>query len=66
MEAKTMQELKNLITGTLLDITISNPEKTEELTKIKIRQMDLKVRYNIRLRSLPKPRPFIKTLPWKN
>ena len=33
MDAKTVQELKSLIIGALLDVTISNPEKTEEFTK---------------------------------
>ena len=35
MDTKTLQELKNLITDTLLDITISNPEKTETLSKVR-------------------------------
>ena len=49
MDAKITADLKSLITDELMDITISNPEKNEHLTKIKIRPMELKgkVRYQI-------------------
>ena len=42
MDTKTIVDLQALITDKLLDITISNPEKNETLTKIKIRPMELK------------------------
>lgn len=62
MNAKTLQELKNLITDTLLDITISNPEKTETLTKIKIRPMELKGKMQYQIEEFTKTQAFHKNV----
>jgi len=62
MDVKTIQELKNLITDTLLDITISNPEKTENLTKIKIRQMELKGKVQYQIEEFTKTQAFHKNV----
>lgn len=65
MDTNTRHELKGLITDTLLDITISNPEKTEILTKIKIRPMELKGRVQYQIEEFTKTQAFHKnvTLP---
>jgi len=62
MDAKTLQELKSLITDTLSDITISNPEKTETLTKIKIRQMELKGKVQYQIEEFTKTQAFHKNV----
>ncbi|MBR6642862.1 MAG: SAM-dependent methyltransferase [Lachnospiraceae bacterium] len=62
MDAKTLQELQTLITDTLIDITISNPEKTEHLTKIKIRQMELKGRVQYQIEEFTKTQAFHKNV----
>lgn len=65
MDEKTTQNLKALITDTLTDITISNPEKAEKLTKIKIRQMELKGKLQYQIEEFTKTQAFHKnvTLP---
>ena len=62
MDAKTLQELKSLITDTLSDITISNPEKAETLTKIKIRQMELKGKVQYQIEEFTKTQAFHKNV----
>jgi len=62
MDAKTLQELQTLITDTLIDITISNPGKTEHLTKIKIRQMELKGRVQYQIEEFTKTQAFHKNV----
>jgi len=62
MDTKTFQELKHLITDTLLDITISNPEKTEVLTKIKIRAMELKGTVQYQIEEFTKTQAFHKNV----
>ena len=62
MDAKTLQDLKSLITDTLLDITISNPEKTEILTKIKIRQLELKGKVQYQIEEFTKTQAFHKNV----
>ena len=62
MDEKQTQELQNLITDTLLDITISNPEKTENLTKIKIRQMELKGKVQYQIEEFTKTQAFHKNV----
>ena len=62
MDTKTLQELKNLITDTLLDITISNPEKNESLTKIKIRPMELKGKIQYQIEEFTKTQAFHKNV----
>lgn len=62
MDDKKLQELRSLITDTLLDITISNPEKTETLTKIKIRQMELKGKVQYQIEEFTKTQAFHKNL----
>ena len=65
MDAKTLQDLKSLITGALTDITISNPEKTETLTKIKIRQMELKGKVQYQIEEFTKTQAFHKNVTLK-
>lgn len=62
MELKTLQDLRNLITDALVDITISNPEKTETLTKIKIRQMELKGKVQYQIEEFTKTQAFHKNV----
>ena len=62
MDAKTLQDLKSLITDTLSDITISNPEKTENLTKIKIRRMELKGKVQYQIEEFTKTQAFHKNV----
>ncbi|MBP3578144.1 MAG: SAM-dependent methyltransferase [Lachnospiraceae bacterium] len=62
MDAKTLQNLKSLITDTLSDITISNPEKNENLTKIKIRQMKLKGKVQYQIEEFTKTQAFHKNV----
>lgn len=65
MDTKTLQDLKSLITDTLSDITISNPEKTENLTKIKIRQMKLKGKVQYQIEEFTKTQAFHKNVSLK-
>ena len=62
MDAKTLQDLKSLITGALTDVTVSNPEKTETLTKIKIRQMELKGKVQYQIEEFTKTQAFHKNV----
>ena len=62
MDAKTLQDLKSLITDGLTDITISNPEKTETLAKIKIRQMELKGKVQYQIEEFTKTQAFHKNV----
>jgi len=62
MDTKTLQELRNLITDTLVDVTISNPEKTENLTKIKIRPMELKGNIQYQIEEFTKTQAFHKNV----
>ena len=62
MDTKTLQDLKSLITDTLSDITISNPEKTENLTKIKIRRMKLKGKVQYQIEEFTKTQAFHKNV----
>lgn len=62
MDAKTLQELRCLITDTLLDITISNPEKGENLTKVKIRPMKLKGTVHYQIEEFTKTQAFHKNV----
>ena len=62
MDAKTLQDLKSLITDGLTDVTISNPEKTETLTKIKIRQMELKGKIQFQIEEFTKTQAFHKNV----
>ncbi len=62
MDAKTLQDLKALITDKLIDITISNPEKEEALTKIKIRPMELKGKVQYQIEEFTKTQAFHKNV----
>jgi hypothetical protein len=62
MDTKTLQDLKSLITDTITDITISNPEKTETLTKITIRQMQLKGKVQYQIEEFTKTQAFHKNV----
>jgi len=62
MDANTIQNLKELITSALLDITISNPEKTEHLSKIKIRPMELKGKVQYQIEEFTKTQAFHKNV----
>ena len=65
MDTNTLQELKTLITDTLIDITVSNPEKTESLTKIKIRPMELKGKVQYQIEEFTKTQAFHKNVTLK-
>lgn len=65
MDTKTLQNLRNLITDTLADITISNPEKTEHLAKIKIRPMELKGKVQYQIEEFTKTQAFHKNVTLK-
>ena len=62
MDTNTLQNLTSLITNSLIDITISNPEKTEALTKIKIRQMELKGTVQYQIEEFTKTQAFHKNV----
>ena len=62
MDMKTITELKTLITDKLFDITISNPEKGEELTKVKIRPMELKGKVQYQIEEFTKTQAFHKNV----
>ena len=65
MDKKTFTELQALITDGLMDITISNPEKNENLTKIKIRPMELKGRIVYQIEEFTKTQAFHKNITLK-
>ena len=62
MDEKKLQELRNLITDTLLDITISNPSKEETLTKVKIRPTELKGKVLYQIEEFTKTQAFHKNV----
>lgn len=62
METKTITDLQSLITDKLTDITISNPEKTETLVKIKIRPMELKGKVHYQIEEFTKTQAFHKNV----
>lgn len=62
MEKNTITKLQNLITKDLTDITISNPEKTEALIKIKIRPMELKGTLCYQIEEFTKTQAFHKNV----
>ena len=62
MDAKITADLKSLITDELMDITISNPEKNEHLTKIKIRPMELKGKVRYQIEEFTKTQAFHKNV----
>lgn len=62
MDVKTITDLKALITDKLMDITISNPEKEEALTKIKIRPMELKGKVQYQIEEFTKTQAFHKNV----
>lgn len=65
MENTTITKLQNLITENLTGITISNPQKTEPLVKIKIRPMEIKGAIGYQIEEFTKTQAFHKnvTLP---
>lgn len=65
MENTTIAKLQNLITENLTGITISNPQKTEPLVKIKIRPMEIKGAIGYQIEEFTKTQAFHKnvTLP---
>lgn len=65
MENTTITKLQNLITENLTGITISNPQKTEPLVKIKIRPMEIKGTTGYQIEEFTKTQAFHKnvTLP---
>ena len=65
MDTKTIVDLQALITDKLLDITISNPEKNETLTKIKIRPMELKGKVQYQVEEFTKTQAFHKNISLK-
>ncbi len=65
METKTITDLQSLITDKLTDITISNPEKTESLVKIKIRPMELKGKVHYQIEEFTKTQAFHKNVSLK-
>lgn len=62
MDTKTISELRSLITDKLLDITISNPQKEETLTKVKIRPMELKGKVCYQIEEFTKTQAFHKNV----
>ena len=62
MEERTKNELKELITPALADITISNPVKEESLNKIKIRPMELKGQTMYQIEEFTKTQAFHKNV----
>ena len=62
MDTKTLQELRSLITDTLLEVTISNPGKNEKLTKIKIRPMEIKGKVQYQIEEFTKTQAFHKNV----
>lgn len=62
MENTTITKLQDLITERLTDITISNPEKTETLIKIKIRPMELKGSICYQIEEFTKTQAFHKNV----
>ena len=62
MEIKKKQELQLLITEQLIDITISNPIKEENLTKIKIRPMEVKGQILYQIEEFTKTQAFHKNV----
>ncbi len=62
MDSKTHLELQNLITGQLLDVTISNPVKEEALNKIKIRRVELKGKEQYQIEEFTRTQAFHKNV----
>lgn len=62
MDIKTTQSLRSLITDKLTDVTISNPVKGEEFTKIKIRPLEIKGRLQYQIEEFTKTQVFHKNV----
>lgn len=62
MDSRTITNLQELITEELTDITISNPEKSESLIKIKIRPMELKGKIRYQIEEFTKTQAFHKNV----
>ena len=65
METSKIKELQNLISSGLIDLTISNPEKSETLSKIKVRQMELKGELCYQIEEFTKTQAFHKNVSLK-
>lgn len=62
MDITTIKDLKNLIAGNPTDITISNPDKSENLIKVKIRPLKIKGQLYYQVEEFTKTQAFHKNV----
>ncbi len=65
MDTKTIADLKALITDQVVDISISNPQKEETLSRIKIRPLELKGQMVYQIEEFTKTQAFHKNVTLK-
>ena len=62
MDITTIKDLKNLIASNPTDITISNPDKSENLIKVKIRPLKIKGKLCYQVEEFTKTQAFHKNV----